>query len=198
MGGLISFYAAMKYQSVFSKAGVFSPSFMFDDSIYTYVNAQSKQQDIRFYFVAGRNESSDMVPDIKSMYTSLYNIGFTSDEMDTVIKNDGQHAEWFWAREFPSCFLWLFANTMVHAENLQPDSLFSISPNPAQDKIFIQSTFPTKKILVEIFDSSGKKIFSAQQNFSKAIDVSKLANGSYFLKVSADGKTYAKVFEVVR
>ena len=33
MGGLISFYAAMKYQDVFSKTGVFSPSFTFDDSI---------------------------------------------------------------------------------------------------------------------------------------------------------------------
>ncbi|MEO5675486.1 MAG: alpha/beta hydrolase-fold protein [Chitinophagales bacterium] len=198
MGGLISFYAAMNYQDVFSKAGVFSPSFWFDDSIYIHVSTQGAQQDMRFYFVAGRYESSDMVPDIQSMYATMSSAGFTPDEMDTVIMTDGQHAEWFWAREFPDCYKWLFSNTIAHAELPADDSVFFITPNPAQDKIFLHSEFPMKKIRVEIFNSEGKKVFSSQQHFSKSINIDSLKNGYYFLKVEDGKNSYAKIFAVTK
>lgn len=198
MGGLISFYAAMKYQDVFSKAGVFSPSLWFDDSIYTYVTNKGAQQAMRFYFVAGRTESSDMVPDIKSMYTTMSNVGFTSDELDTVIKNDGQHAEWFWAREFRGCYEWLFANTIANISQPTPDSIFYITPIPARDEIFLHSKSPMKKIQLEIFNSQGQKVFSSQQSFSKAIEVDSLKSGYYFLKVHDGDKSYSKIFAIMR
>jgi metallo-beta-lactamase class B len=198
MGGLISFYAGMKYQDVFSKIGIFSPSLWFDDSIYTYTAAHPKLQEMKFYFVAGRNESTDMVPDIKSMYTTMYNVGFTDAEIDTVIKDDGQHAEWFWAREFPFCYEWLFAGTMIDVHDPDPDSIFTITPNPAQDKIYLQSKYPMKKIRVELFDIKGQKLFTGNQQFSKPIVISKLKNGTYYLKVSDGAKEYSKIFQVMK
>src|SRR4029079_3425162 len=92
VGGLISFYAGINYQDVFSKIGVFSPSFWFNDSLYTYTFAQGHQDPMRFYFVAGRYESADMVTDIKLMYNWMLQVGFSSDELDTIIKTDGQHS----------------------------------------------------------------------------------------------------------
>ena len=40
LGGLFSFYAGLKYQNIFSKIGVFSPSFWFSDEIYTFATAK--------------------------------------------------------------------------------------------------------------------------------------------------------------
>ncbi len=197
MGGLISFYAAMKYNDVFSKAGVFSPSLWFSDSIYTYVTDQSAPQPVRIYFVAGRYESTDMVPDIKSMYTTMVTAGFTADELDTVIKTDGQHAEWFWAREFPDCYKWLFENTIADVEAPTPDSVFFITPNPAQDKITLHSKLPLKKIQLEIINAEGQKIYSQQQQFSRPVSVLALKNGYYFVKVIDGNNTYFKIFEVL-
>lgn len=198
MGGLISFYAGIKYQNIFSKIGVFSPSLWFDDSIYTYVSSHPRQEPMKFYFVAGRNESSDMVPDIKSMYSTMYAAGFTDAEMDTVIKEDGEHAEWFWAREFPDCFTWLFDGTIISAEDPEADSIFTVNPNPAQHKIYLQSKYPMKKIHLSVYDSKGQKQLDLTQQFSKAVDISKLKNGIYYLKVSDGAKTYSKIFEVMQ
>jgi predicted alpha/beta superfamily hydrolase len=198
MGGLISFYAAMKYQSVFSKAGIFSPSFWFDDSLYTFVSNEGKQQDMKFYFVSGTNESTDMVPDIRNMYSTMSNEGFTSVEMDTVFKTNGAHAEWFWAQEFSACYYWLFDNMIINIDEPEPDSIFSINPNPAQKKIYLSSKYPLRKISLEIFDFNGQRVYSDTQQFSKAIDISDLKNGIYYLKVFDSQKIYSKIFAVMK
>lgn len=198
MGGLISFYAAMKYQDVFSKAGLFSPSLWFNDSIYSYVTGKGAQQPMRFYFVAGRYESAELVNDIKTMYSTMSSAGFTPDELDTLIQTDGQHAEWFWAREFRACYEWLFANTLAHIEEPTPDSIFFVAPNPAQDKIFLHSKFPLKKIQLEIFNSKGQKVFSTQQQFSKPIAVDTLKSGYYCLKVRDGNQSFSKIFAIIR
>jgi predicted alpha/beta superfamily hydrolase len=198
MGGLISFYAGMKYQDVFSKIGVFSPSFWFDDSLHLFISSQGKQQPMRFYIVAGRNEYSGMVPDIDTVYNRMAAEGFTAEEIDTVIEDDGQHAEWFWAREFRDCFLWLFANTIISAEDLKPDSVFSISPNPSSNHLILHSKTPMKKVMISIYDVNGNRVLSLQQSYSKPIKVDKLDSGLYLLKVTDGTITAAKVFQVQR
>lgn len=198
MGALISFYAALKYPEVFSKVGILSPSLWFDDSIFNFAGSHPKTQEMKFYFTSGRNESTEMVPDIKSMYSTLVSDGYTDAEMDTVIKDDGQHAEWFWAREFPYCFKWLFDGTIIHVDDQDADSVFSISPNPAQHKIYLQSKYPLKKIRLEIYAANGQKMIDKSQSFAKEIDISKLRNGMYYVKVSDEKKEYSKVLEVIK
>jgi metallo-beta-lactamase class B len=139
-----------------------------------------------------------MVTDIKTMYSTMNAAGFTPDELDTVLKTDGQHAEWFWAREFLACYEWLFANTIAHIEEPTPDSIFFVTPNPAQDKIFLHSKFPLKRIQVEIFNSKGQKVFSSQQQFSKSIAVDTLKSGYYCLKVHDTNQSFSKIFAIVR
>ena len=128
MGGLISFYAGMKYQDVFSKIGVFSPWFTFDDSIYTFVSSTGKQHDMRFYFVAGRYESSQMVPDMKNMYSTMIDAGFSADEMDTVIKTDGAHSEWFWLVNSRTAFSGYFKTQLFQLRNWNPALIFFSFP----------------------------------------------------------------------
>ena len=38
----------------------------------------------------------------------LKSVGFDDNEVLTVEKSDGEHKEWFWAREFEAAYLWLY------------------------------------------------------------------------------------------
>ena len=108
LGGLISFYAAMKHQEVFSKAGVLSPSFWYSDEVYEMVERAGKVQDMQFYFLGGELESETLIDEINAMVTLLQVVGFEDDELKMVTHPDGKHNEQFWSREFKDCYVWLF------------------------------------------------------------------------------------------
>jgi alpha-glucosidase len=110
MGGLISFYTAIKYPKVFGKAGVFSPAFWFNDSLSIYVNALSGDSRTKFYFLSSKQESATQVSDIKKIIDLLNAKGFLPSQLKFEIKEDGEHKEWFWNREFGACSDWLFGN----------------------------------------------------------------------------------------
>lgn len=113
LGGLCSYYAAIKYEDIFGLIGVFSPSFWFTNDIYTYTEKHVFQNfPPRLYFLGGQIESSTMVSDIQRMITLLkstteeYNKD--ANKLKLHVTADGQHAEWFWRREFPNAIKWLF------------------------------------------------------------------------------------------
>lgn len=109
MGGLISLYAGLKYPQVFSKVGVFSPAFWFaQDSLFRYMQQARLRQLMRFYFVAGMQEGETMVPLMAAMRDSLKNSGVKASNISYRAVADGKHAEWFWRREFPAAYQWLY------------------------------------------------------------------------------------------
>ncbi len=108
LGGLESMFAAAEYQSVFSKALIFSPSFWFSDSCFTQARLRGKQFPMRYYFMCGTNEDPEMAPQMKQMYDLLRGVGYKNTELKFITKTDGQHAEWFWQREFGDAYKWLF------------------------------------------------------------------------------------------
>jgi metallo-beta-lactamase class B len=67
MGGLISQYGAVKYQKVFSRVGVFSPSLWFDSRIMQQPALEGYRQGMRFYLLAGALESNSMVPQLNQL-----------------------------------------------------------------------------------------------------------------------------------
>ena len=108
LGGLISFYAVLKYPKVFGKAGVFSPSFWFSDKIYAYMEKSDKVK-AKIYFLCGDKESDDMVLDLKKMETLLdRNRCYCLNLNKTVIVEGGQHNEKLWREGFKNAYLWLF------------------------------------------------------------------------------------------
>lgn len=117
MGGLISLYAILKHPEVFSRAGVFSPALWFAPSLFEYVReVKPLPSDARLYFVSGGMEGASVEErqtyenDQKRMADSLIATGLVRDvNVVSVIRPDGKHAEWFWRREFPAAFAWLFA-----------------------------------------------------------------------------------------
>jgi alpha-glucosidase len=108
LGGLVSYYAALKYPKIFGKVGSFSPSFWFTNEIYT-LTQNTKKINTKIYFMCGDSESEDMVADMEKMENIIR--GKRCDCLNltkmTVVKK-GQHNEKLWANEFAKAYLWLF------------------------------------------------------------------------------------------
>jgi predicted alpha/beta superfamily hydrolase len=109
LGGLISFYAGLQYPKVFGKIGIFSPSFWYSEEAYTFAQnfKKKKNQPFKVCFLAGEQESKEMVPDMQRMYDIFLKNGFSKNEMQFITKQDGKHQEWFWKRELPDALRFL-------------------------------------------------------------------------------------------
>lgn len=112
MGGLISLYAILKYPEVFGRAGVFSPSLWFSPDVYALARAAHPRAGSRIYLLMGGREGDtpeQAVQDARRMADTLAAAGLRPGaQLVTRVAADGQHSEWFWRREFPAAYLWLF------------------------------------------------------------------------------------------
>lgn len=105
MGGLISFYAILKYPKVFGSAGVFSPSFWIAPGLKNIIAEQGKKVKGRIYFFAGQHESGSMIPDMLSVFEQMRK--YSKAQMKTVIKAEGIHNEVTWREAFPDFYKYL-------------------------------------------------------------------------------------------
>jgi predicted alpha/beta superfamily hydrolase len=182
VGGLISFYAAVTYPEVYSKVGVFSPSFWFSDSLYSYVESITKTAPVKFYFMAGIMESSDMVPDMERMIELLKTRGYNDAELKLVAKEDGQHTEWFWKREFGPCYDWLFDGITTGIESTAKENVdIEMYPNPTGDSFYIT----VQASSIKAYSLAGNEVYVFLNVKPNApIDIRHLPPGNYLLKIS--------------
>ncbi len=107
LGGLISFYAVIKYPDTFGKAGVFSPSFWFNESIYELVEETKVNKNTDFFFLTGTEEGDTAVPDQQKMVDLLLIKGHDENRIMNRIIEGGNHNESFWSTFFPEAHKWL-------------------------------------------------------------------------------------------
>lgn len=105
MGGLISFYAALKYPSKFGAAGIFSPAFWIAPQIKDYAAKRAAKAKGRLYFYAGQQESESMVTDMLTVFDILNKE--SKAKLKTHIRAEGRHSEETWREEFPGFYHWL-------------------------------------------------------------------------------------------
>lgn len=108
LGGLITFYMGLKYQKVFSKLGVFSPSFWYSKKCFKQAENFDKQTTLRMYILAGGKEGGNLVEKVNKMEKILVKKGFLEKELKTKIVAEGTHNESFWKKEFYEAIEWLF------------------------------------------------------------------------------------------
>ena len=115
MGGLISFYAALKHPGVFGRAAVFSPAFWIAPSAYEFAAQARPQAGNRIYIISGALEVAEgeaqgrYQRDQQRMVETLAQRGFGIGTFVVArVIPDGRHAEWFWRREFAAAYQWLF------------------------------------------------------------------------------------------
>lgn len=185
VGGLISMYAAIAHQDVFSKAGIFSPSFWFSDSCYLQVQNTGKLQDMKFYLLAGGNEEpdDDVITKLNLMKNKLLSVGFTAPEIQYVIKEYGQHNESFWRNEFPDAYQWLFGDLTIHT-TLPVQANVSIFPNPTDSVLNI--SMDLRGLKAEIYAGDGKKVLEKTITNIQSLNVAGLPTGFYTIRLIDD------------
>lgn len=186
LGANISLYAGIEYQEVYSKIGIFSPAIWFSDSAYLHVVEEGINEDMRIYFVAGDNESSSMVPDMMAMYDTLIYAGMDESGLQLIHHADGAHSEWYWAREYPDAYEWLFEGLLLshHLPRIVKDFIY---PNPANKFLRIQTE--EFNIPYKIYSAIGKVIVSSK-TVHDSIDISRLPPGFYVLEIQTGGDVY--------
>ncbi|GAB3845569.1 alpha/beta hydrolase-fold protein [Hymenobacter terrigena] len=113
LGGLISVYAALKYPKVFGEVGAFSPAFwVCNDSLRAYAKTHPAARTARFYFVCGPKESKTMLPLMTQWRDELRAEGVPAANLAFSAPADGEHREWFWRREFPAAYRFLFGSAV--------------------------------------------------------------------------------------
>ena len=105
MGGLISFYAILKYPKVFGGAGVFSPAFWIAPQLKNIDPQRAKKVKGKIYFYGGQSESESMVPDMLNVFDQMKRS--SKAKMQTVIRAEGKHNESTWRNEFPLFYKWI-------------------------------------------------------------------------------------------
>lgn len=183
MGGLISFYAAMQHQDVFGKAGIFSPSFWFSDTVYSFAQEQGKQQDMKIYFYCGGDEGLTMTDGMQAMYDQMIVSGFTVEELSYNITPGAQHNEFAWKDEFPSAFHWLFDDILNPASSVsnKKGMYFSAENNTVYFGRQVENSTLT------ISSISGSILGKTTHYSGLGFTPEKLSAGMYFVTLEENG-----------
>lgn len=110
LGGLVSFYAAIKYPEVFGKVGCFSPAFWFGRKELNDLMAETKDFDAKVYFLCGDSEGdADVITDMETVEHWVNTKRCECKKLNKkVIISGGQHNEKLWRESFKKAYLWLF------------------------------------------------------------------------------------------
>lgn len=118
LGALISLYAVLKYPMTFGRVGIFSPAFWIALELITLVHDAGRlPSDVKLYFVIGGQETANaeeaasVIKDQTNVVDALVAGGLKRGaNIVSYVRADGKHAEWFWRREFPAAYQWLFSH----------------------------------------------------------------------------------------
>lgn len=105
LGGLITFYTAFSCSDIFSKFGVYSPSFWFNDRIFTMAENQKLPASTRMLMMIGEKEENGHL-NVQKMEKTLKN----NQEIQLKTKYNplGEHNEKYWSAKFKEDVAWLF------------------------------------------------------------------------------------------
>jgi predicted alpha/beta superfamily hydrolase len=108
MGGLISYYATLKYPEVYGKAGIFSPAFWTAPSIKLLTDSVANKINAKFFFYMGEQEGDQYIADMNEVAEKL---ATTSNTMIyLVIDAEGKHNETAWHKWFAEFYNWIMAD----------------------------------------------------------------------------------------
>lgn len=182
LGGLISHYGALKYQEVFGKAGLFSPSYWFSDNIWPFTHTAGKRFEMRFFQLCGTNESAGMVAEMQRMNDSLISLGFSQDKIKNKIVTGGQHNEKLWREAFAEAYLWLFDSYSLSIEEPIKKGKITCYPNPVNDFLTFKSDRKIRFDSVLITNMEGQLVKTFSNSKENKFLVNDLVPGTYIVR----------------
>jgi predicted alpha/beta superfamily hydrolase len=110
LGGLMAFYASIKYPNVFGKVGCFSPAFWINREPLNQLLTATDAYKARIYLLCGDQEGDDdMIKDMQATEYWINTQRCSCKKMNkSVIIKGGQHNEKLWSEQFEKAYLWLF------------------------------------------------------------------------------------------
>jgi hypothetical protein len=188
----------IEYQETFSKGGLFSPSYWFTKTeTFAHVENTPKEYPLKGYMVIGSQEGSVHVGNVNEMYNHFLSNGFESEELNKQIHSDGEHSEWYWRREFPAAYQWLFGDLDLTSVDEITKVDMDIFPNPSDSVLNIKNWEALEKPAVEIVTLSGQVVLSKTVITQNTIEMDSLPNGLYVVKIwSGDRVVEAKKWVV--
>ena len=194
MGGLISMYGFAERQDVFARAGIFSPAFWFaGGSPANHVATHPKLGAARVYFLAGDQEPAYVTQDMQAVANAMTTAGFNANEKTFLTPSDGQHAEWFWKREFPAAYQWVFAGAVSATGEASSDSDLQIFPNPAGSWVRITGLKAPQKASIQVVGNDGKVWRNATVTDNAPFWTGDLPAGFYVVRVKKNGGRWQSV-----
>jgi len=108
LGGLLALYAGLRFDQVFGKVGVLSPSLWFNPQVLKLAESSVGIKG-KFYLASSRTESKHMASAMQQVYWALRNGGVSDENLRVILRERGKHNEIFWGREYPKMHRWLFS-----------------------------------------------------------------------------------------
>lgn len=105
MGGLISYYAFLKFPMVFGKAGVFSAAFWTADSIYRLTDSLGGKTSGMVFFYMGALEGDTYLADMLKVTDKLGKV--SKAYVYTTVDPQGRHNEQAWRKWFAEFYQWI-------------------------------------------------------------------------------------------
>ncbi len=184
LGALISNYGAVKYSSLFSKTGSFSPAYWIVSSeLNNYIASSSPDLSTsRIYFVAGATESKTMADDIERVKDNMQTKGLSAANTFVKLDSYGQHNENYWKGEFPAAYKWLFQTTVL--KTAEAVNTKKLSVNFEKNQIFVKGL--NGKSAANLYDMSGRiveklHLVNGWNPLNKSLE-----KGSYFLQTDSE------------
>ena len=191
MGGLISMYAGIAYPEVFGKTGALSSSYWFSQDSYKQVSDTGVKPFSYFYLLAGAQEGGNQIGDMEKMNNTLKNAGASEHQVYKISHTDGKHSEWYWAREFPAAYKWLFNKNTTATNSFDENIHFEVK----YEESFLKFTGPEHLVNnnMKLYDLSGKELLNKPIGKEMRVEISNLnlINGIYLIQV---GKNSIKIY----
>jgi predicted alpha/beta superfamily hydrolase len=198
MGGLITLYGGVRDQHVYSRLGIFSPSYWFSSQVWSYPASIGAQHPMRIYQLAGGLEGNGSVAqNIAQMKQTLINSGFNESSILNKVVPSGQHNEAFWRQEFGEAVLWLFYDHFFMSFNEASNNAhLEVYPNPMKDSTMLKVR-KGGRYTVEVSDLTRRLYYFKEQYVERGeifLDVTGLPSGVYLLTVNSnDAKEIKKI-----
>lgn len=109
LGGLISLYAGFRFNHIFGKLMIFSPSMWISEEIYNAAKAFVPQGSTDIYLYAGGMESKDHYGNVRRLENILQEKRkYDNFYMIFSHNPNGKHQEVHWGEQFPLALRWLY------------------------------------------------------------------------------------------
>ena len=128
-----------------------------------------------------------MRTELEALYNTLRSTGMPAGNIQLRITSDGAHSEWYWARELPESFKWLYKPNSDYQRTIDMVP-FLIKTNKKQTTFKLQTRRIPDQFKIEITGQNGEVLKNITRIKRKKIKIDRLSKDASFLNLYLEGK----------